>query len=272
MSATARFLDLVGLEHPIVQAPMAGVSTPELAAAVSNAGALGSIGIGASSVSQARQMIEATRARTTKPFNVNVFCHPVARRDAEREAAWLAHLAPLFREFGTEVPDSVNEIYKSYLADEEAFRLLMETRPPVVSFHFGLPEATQLAAFRDTGIKTMATATNPDEAAQIEAAGIDVIVAQGIEAGGHRGMFDTEAHDSALSTAVLVSLLTRQVSRPVLAAGGIMDGRGIRAAFDLGAAGAQLGTAFILCPESAANADYRAALKSARAYDTRMTA
>lgn len=271
MSGTAHFLDLLGLRYPIVQAPMAGVSTPELAAVVSNAGGLGSIGIGASMVSQARQMIEATHALTDRPFNVNVFCHLPAPRDAAREAAWLAHLAPLFAEFGATVPETVREIYKSHLHDEEAFQLLLETRPPVVSFHFGLPDALRLAAFREAGIRTMATATNPDEAAQIEAAGIDVIVAQGIEAGGHRGMFDPEAYDPALSTSVLVSLLTRQATRPVLAAGGIMDGRGIRAALELGAAGAQLGTAFILCPESAANAAYRAAFRSERAYDTRLT-
>ena len=271
MSASARFLERVGLTHPLVQAPMAGVSTPELAAAVSNAGALGSIGIGASSVDQARQMIEATRAATDKPFNVNVFCHPAAPRDAAREAAWLAHLAPLFAAFDTPVPKTLREIYKSHLDDEAAFRLLLETRPSVVSFHFGLPQAKRLEAFRAAGIVTMATATNIDEAARIEAAGIDILIAQGFEAGGHRGMFDTEAHDPALSTSVLVSLLTRRTALPVLAAGGIMDGRSIRAALDLGAAGAQLGTAFILCPESAANAAYRTALRSERAYDTRMT-
>lgn len=271
MSRTVRLTDLLGLKHPIVQAPMAGVSTPELAAAVSNAGGLGSIGIGASTVEQARAMIEGTRARTDRPFNVNVFCHPSARRDAAREAAWLAHLAPLFAEFGAPVPETLNEIYKSHLDDDEALELLLQTRPPVVSFHFGLPRTESLAAFRDAGIKTMACATNPDEAARVEAAGIDVIIAQGIEAGGHRGMFDTEAHDPGLSTSVLVSLLARRTNLPILAAGGIMDGRGIRAALELGAAGAQLGTAFILCPESAANDAYRAALRSDRAYDTRLT-
>lgn len=271
MSRTARFTDLLGLKHPIVQAPMAGVSTPELAAAVSNAGGLGSIGIGASDVSQARRMIEGTRALTDRPFNINVFCHQAARRDPAGEAAWLAHLAPLFAEFGATVPVTLNEIYRSHLDDDEALALLLETRPAVVSFHFGLPRAKSLAAFRDLGIRTMASATTPDEAAKIEAAGIDVVIAQGIEAGGHRGMFDTEAHDPGLSTSVLVSLLARRTSLPVVAAGGIMDGRGIRAALELGAAGAQLGTAFILCPESAANEAYRAALRSDRAYDTRLT-
>lgn len=271
MYRTARLTDLLGLKHPIVQAPMAGVSTPEMAAAVSNAGGLGSIGIGASTVAQARKMIESTRALTDQPFNVNVFCHPTAQRDPEREAAWLAHLAPLFAEFGATVPETLNEIYKSYLDDDEAFELLLEIRPPVVSFHFGLPRAKCLAAFRDAGIRTMACATTPDEAERIEAAGIDIVIAQGIEAGGHRGVFDTEAHDPGLTTSVLVSLLVRRTSLPVVAAGGIMNGQGVRAALEMGAAGAQLGTAFILCPESAANEAYRAALRSDRAYATRLT-
>ena len=271
MTMTTRFFDLVGVTLPIVQAPMAGVSTPELAAAASNAGGLGSIAIGASSVIQASEMIAATRARTDRPFNVNVFCHPAAARDAGAETAWLRHLAPLFAEFGAEPPTALREIYKSYLQDDEAFRLLIEARPSVVSFHFGLPPADQVAAFREAGVVTMATATSPQEAVLVEAAGIDVIVAQGIEAGGHRGMFDTDAPDAGLSASVLVSLIARQAKIPVLAAGGIMDGSGVRAAMALGAAGAQLGTAFVLCPESAAAPAYRAALKSERACDTRLT-
>lgn len=271
MSTTDRFLALVGVDVPIVQAPMAGVSTPELAAAASDAGGLGSIAIGASSASQASEAIAATRALTDRPFNVNVFCHPPAARDAARERDWLRHLSPLFEEFGAQAPTELREIYTSYLQDDEAFRLLIEARPKVVSFHFGLPPADQVAAFREAGVVTMATATNPREATLVEAAGIDVIVAQGVEAGGHRGMFDVEVLDAGLSASVLVSLLARQSKIPVLAAGGIMDGSGVRAAMDLGAAGAQLGTTFVLCPESSANAAYRAALKSERAHDTRLT-
>ena len=271
MSTHMRFTELLGIDHPLVQAPMAGVSTPDLAAAVSNAGALGSIGIGASTVTQAREMIVVTRAKTARPFNVNVFCHPVAVRDTAREAAWLAHLAPLFEEFGGKAPESLREIYRSHLDDEEAYRLLLETKPPVVSFHFGLPPTEWLAAYRAAGIRTMASATTPEEAAKIEAAGVDVIIAQGIEAGGHRGMFDPEAHDTALSTAVLVSLIVSRTSRPVVAAGGIMTAGGVRGMLALGASAVQLGTAFVLCPESAANAAYRAALQSPRAYDTRLT-
>jgi nitronate monooxygenase len=149
--------------------------------------------------------------------------------------------------------------------------MLLALRPPIVSFHFGIPSEDRLAALREAGIRTMATATNPYEAKRIEEAGIDAIVAQGIEAGGHRGSFEPAEHDPGLTTSVLVSLLVRQARIPVIAAGGIMDGRGITAALDLGAAGVQLGTAFVLCPESSADAAYRAVLTSGRAYDTRLT-
>jgi nitronate monooxygenase len=250
---------------------MAGVATPRLAAAVSNAGGLGSLGLGASTVAQARQMIAETRALTPGPFNLNVFCHAPAQRDAAREAAWLGHLAPLFDDAGIPAPSSLDEIYKTFIADDEAFRMLLELRPAAVSFHFGLPDGERIAALHQAGIFTMATATNPREAALIEQAGIGAIVAQGIEAGGHRGMFDPEDTDERLSTSVLVRLLVRQTRLPVIAAGGIMDGAGIKAALDLGAAAAQLGTAFILCPESSANAAYRENLKSGRAAVTRLT-
>jgi nitronate monooxygenase len=272
MSSSQQFLGKLAIQYPIIQAPMAGVSTPELAAAVSNAGGLGSVGIGASTVAQSRQMIEKVQALTDKPFNVNVFCHAPAARDAAREAAWLAHLAPLFAELGSPVPETLGEIYKSFVDDDETYRLLLDLRPAVVSFHFGLPVAERITALRQAGIYTMATATNLQEALKIEEAGIDAIVAQGMEAGGHRGMFDPDAVDERLSTAVLVRLLVKQTRLPVIAAGGIMDGAGIKAALDLGAAGAQLGTAFILCPESAASAAYRENLKSERAAVTKLTA
>lgn len=263
--------ELFQIAVPIIQAPMAGVSTPELAAAVSNAGALGSISIGASSAAQAQRMIEETQALTARPYNVNVFCHQPARRDPVTESAWLAHIAPLFRNLGLEAPTSLNEIYKSFLEGEEIFQLLLAMRPPVISFHFGLPAEDRLTTLRQAGIKMLATATNLPEAKRIEKAGLDAIVAQGIEAGGHRGLFDPERHDTEYSTSVLVRLLVDQVSIPVIAAGGMMDGHGINAALELGASGVQLGTAFILCPESAASAAYRKALKSEKAYSTKMT-
>ena len=271
MSTSRRFLDRLGLQHPIIQAPMAGVSTPRMAAAVSNAGGLGSLAIGAGTVAQARQMIADTRALTDRPFNVNVFCHAPAARDARREAAWLAHLAPLFAELGAPVPVALAEIYHTFLGNEAAFALLLEQRPAVVSFHFGLPARQQIAALRQAGIYTMATATNVHEAALIEEAGVAAIVAQVVEAGGHRGAFDPQAPDERHSTSVLLRLLAGRTTLPLIAAGGIMDGQGIRAALDLGAVAAQLGTAFVLCPESSANAGYRANLQSARAASTRLT-
>ncbi|HDS1367968.1 TPA: nitronate monooxygenase [Stenotrophomonas maltophilia] len=271
MTTSKQFLARLGLRHPIIQAPMAGVATPRLAATVSNAGGLGSLGMGASTVEQARQAIRETRAMTEQPFNVNVFCHAPAHRDPSRERAWLAYLAPLFAEVGMTPPLALDEHFRTFLGDDEAFEMLLEERPSVVSFHFGLPAIDRLQALRDAGIYTMATATNLQDAQRIEQAGVDAIVAQGIEAGGHRGFFDPTAADERLSTSVLVRLLVQRSSLPVVAAGGIMDGQGIKAALSLGAVAAQLGTAFVLCPESAANDSYRASLKSERATATRLT-
>ena len=262
---------LFDLSLPIIQAPMAGVSTPELAAAVCNAGGLGSLGLGACNAAQARSMIEQTQGLTNKPFNVNVFCHASGKRDIRRDKAWLKYLSPFFAELGIPTPKVLNEIYKSFLEDEDLFKTILSLSPAYISFHFGLPSGEQLEAIRQAGITTLATATNLQEAALIEAAGIDIIVAQGVEAGGHRGLFDTEAVDERLSTAVLVRLLVSQTKLPVVAAGGIMDGYAIRAALDLGAVAAQLGTAFILCPESAAHEYYRKDLKSEKAFKTRLT-
>jgi len=271
MSIRHLFTDRLGI-LPIIQAPMAGVATPALAAAVSNAGALGSLGLGTSAPAQARDMIQATRALTQRPFLVNVFCHVPMPRDAAREAAWLRHLAPLFARFGGEPPSSLRETHRSVLGDDETYALLLAEAPAAVSFHFGLPPVERIRALQDAGIVTLATATNMEEAKRIEDAGVDAIVAQGVEAGGHRGAFDLNAPDEGLPAAVLVRQLVKTTRLPVIAAGGVMDGQGIRAMLDLGACAAQLGTAFILCPESAADAAYRANLQSPRAASTRLTA
>ncbi|MFC5698913.1 NAD(P)H-dependent flavin oxidoreductase [Pseudomonas sp. GCM10022186] len=263
---------LLGIEHPIIQAPMVGVSTPALAAAVSNAGALGSIGIGASTPAQARVMLAETRALTDGPFNVNLFCHRPAKADPKREGAWLEHLHPFFAEFGAEPPAAIREIYKSFLDDPDMLQMLLEERPAVVSFHFGLPPGDWIRALKAAGIRLLASATTLEEARLVEAAGVDAIVAQGVEAGGHRGVFEPEKGDAGIGTLALLRLIARHCSLPVIAAGGIMDGQGISAALALGAQGVQLGTAFVPCPESAANAAYRAALKSERAHHTRITA
>lgn len=264
-------VESLGLSIPVVQAPMAGVSTPAMAAAVSNAGGLGSIGIGASGADGARAAIEELRSRTTRAFNVNLFVHEPARADPEREAAWLARLAPLFAEFNAEPPTALRPLFKSLAEDPDKLTMVLELAPPVVSFHFGLPPAQTLATLRERNITMIATATSLAEARAIEAAGLDAIVAQGIEAGGHRGVFDPAAPDEALGTAALTRLLVKETRLPVIAAGGIMDGAGIAAVLGLGAVAAQLGTAFIGCPESSANDAYRAALAGPGAHHTRLT-
>lgn len=265
------FLDRLGLSIPLIQAPMAGVSTPALAAAVSNAGALGSIGVGATDADGARAMVEELRARTDRAFNVNLFVHACATADPAREAAWLDWLAPLFAKFEAEPPTALRTIYKSFADDADMLGMLLDVAPPVVSFHFGLPSAEAIGALRERDIVLIATATSAAEARAIEAAGIDAIVAQGIEAGGHRGVFDPAGPDDALGTIALTRLLASETDLPVIAAGGIMDGAGVAAALDLGAVAAQLGTAFIACPESAADDAYRSALAGPGAYHTVLT-
>ncbi|KIQ02616.1 MULTISPECIES: nitronate monooxygenase [Pseudomonas] len=261
----------LGIEYPIIQAPMAGTATPALAAAVSNAGGLGSISIAAVKADAGRQMIIETRAGTRRPFNVNVFCHRPSVVDRAAEQAWLDHLQPYFAEFDVPTPRAIGDIYSSFQNDDGQLEVLLEERPPIVSFHLGLPAQDRIDALKKAGITLLASATTLEEGYQLEEAGIDVIVAQGIEAGGHRGVFDPLRGDQGIGTLALVRVLVRHLSRPVIAAGGIMDGAGIAAAMTLGACAAQLGTAFILCPESAANDAYRAMLGSVRAQVTQVT-
>ncbi|WP_439135717.1 NAD(P)H-dependent flavin oxidoreductase [Pseudomaricurvus sp.] len=265
------FKDKLGITYPIIQAPMVGVSTPDMAAAVSNAGALGSIGIGASTSEQARSVIQATRALTDAPFNVNVFCHQPASLQPEVEAAWLEHLAPRFAEFDKEPPSRLYEIYASFLQSPDTLAMLIEEKPAVVSFHFGMPPRDVIDALRHAGIITLSCITSVIELQQAESAGVDAVVVQGMEAGGHRGVFDPKNGDDELGTLSLLQQVVRETDLPVIAAGGIMDGQGIHTMMQLGACGVQMGTAFILCPESAANDQYRSNLKSESAYHTRIT-
>jgi len=265
------FIDQFQLTVPLIQAPMAGISTPLLAASVSEAGGLGSIGVGATDAAGARAMIQELRSHTARAFNVNLFVHCRAKADPGREAAWLASLAPVFAEFDAKPPTTLRTIYKSFADDPDMLAMLLEVAPPVVSFHFGLPSADAISALHARGVFLMATATSLEEARAIKAAGIDAIVAQGIEAGGHRGIFDPTSPDDALGTFVLTRLLVRETGLPIIAAGGIMDGAGIAAALNLGAVAAQLGTAFIACPESAADEGYRTALRGPGAYHTTLT-
>ena len=250
---------------------MAGVSSPAMAAAVANAGALGSLGVGATDAAGARRMIRAVRQQSQRSLNVNVFCHQPAAADATVQAAWIEYLRPYFHQFHAEPPTGLREIYRSFAADDAMLAVLLEERPRVVSFHFGLPSAPRLHALREAGIVLLASATNLAEARTAVAAGVQAVVAQGYEAGGHRGTFDPDGHDDRLSTAVLTRLLAQELSVPVIAAGGIMDGSGIAAVLRLGASAAQLGTAFIACQESDADTGYREALASDAAFHTVMT-
>jgi nitronate monooxygenase len=270
-AAASRLLDLLEVDAPVVQAPMAGVSTPEMAAAVSNAGGLGSIGVGATNADGAQKMVAAFRAHSTRSLNVNVFCHAPTKRDASREARWIDQLRPDFTRLGATPPESLKEIYRSFVEDDDMLAMLLAERPKVVSFHFGLPSRRRIQALRDAKIVLLATATSIAEARLLADAGVDAIVAQGYEAGGHRGVFDPDAEDACMGTLPLTRVLARAVEQPIIAAGGIMDGAGIAAALNLGASAAQLGTAFVHCPESNADAGYRAALRSDAAHHTVMT-
>ena len=263
--------DLLNIELPIIQAPMASVSSPQMAAAVCNSGGLGSIGIGATDAAGARAMINAVRARAGGPFNVNVFCHVPAHPDTAVETAWTEYLRPQFARFGAAPPVTLREIYRSFVDGTEVRDLLLTEKPKVVSFHFGLPSPLTISLLRAAGITLLASATNLRDACIAANAGVDAVIAQGYEAGGHRGSFDPHALDDRLGTMALTRVLVRQLKIPVIAAGGIMDGAGIAAVLRLGASAALLGTAFIACDESQADAGYRAALKSDAALHTVMT-
>jgi len=265
-------LQRLGISHAIIQAPMAGTSTPAMAAAVSNAGAFGFLGLGSSNAVSAATQIAETKKLTARPFGVNLFCHQPPAPDPASDKAWIEYLRPEFAKYGATPPAQLTEIYKSFVTDDAMFELVLRERPVVVSYHFGLPPAEKIATFKKAGIVQMATATCLLEARHIQDAGIDAIVAQGYEAGGHRGMFDPAAQDNRLGMFSLVQVLVRAMNIPVIAAGGIMDGAGINAVLKIGAAGAQLGTAFVGCPESAADAGYRKALSSDAAHRTVMTA
>ena len=264
-------LSLLGIHFFVIQAPIAGVSTPRLAAAVSISGGLGSIAVGAGTPAKAAEAIAEVRRLTGRPFNVNLFSHRPAQADPTREAQWLEYLAPHFTALGASPPAQLREIYKSFVDDDPMLEVLLSARPAVVSFHFGLPPSHYIKALKDAGIVLMACATTPDEAAQVEDAGIDLLIAQGAEAGGHRGVFDPVAGDAEIGTFALTRLIASRNRLPVIAAGGIMDGQSIAAAMKLGACAAQLGTAFILCPESAATPHHRALIKNAQASRTAIT-
>lgn len=248
---------LSDLSVPVIQAPMAGIATPLLAAEVSGAGALGTLGLGTSKAADAaRVMAETARLLGSNRYGVNLFWHDSARRDAACEAAWLDYLSPEFARHGATPPAALAEIYPSLRRDRAMLRAVLDARPALVSFHFGLPGAEITAALREAGAILIASATSVQEGQAIRDAGFDAIIAQGYEAGGHRGIFDPDGADEQLSTAALMARLL-PIGLPVVAAGGIMDGVDAARFLRAGAAAVQMGTAFVACPESAANEAYR---------------
>jgi nitronate monooxygenase len=261
---------LLGIELPIVQAPMAGVQGSSLAAAVSNAGGLGSLPCAMLNADAMQNEIAQIKALTQRPYNVNFFCHTPATFDAQKEAIWRQTLAPYFDELsidtGTISPGSGRRPFDADMADA-----LEAIKPPVISFHFGLPSPELMHRLKSWGCKILSTATTLEEALWLEARGVDAIIAQGLEAGGHRGMFLSEDIRTQLGTMALLAQTLKAVRIPVIAAGGISDAQGVAAAIALGAAGVQIGTAYLLCPEATTSTVHRAALKSEAAQVTALT-
>jgi nitronate monooxygenase len=261
---------LLGIELPIIQAPMAGAQGSALAVAVSNAGGLGSLPCAMLGLDAIRNQVAAIRAHTSSPFNVNFFCHTPPAPSAEREAAWRAALAPYYREYGVDAEKIPLGPGRAPFSSEAA-DVLDDFKPAVVSFHFGLPSAHLLTRARAWGARIFASATTVDEARWLEARGVDAIIAQGFEAGGHRGIFLSEDLSTQVGTFALLPQIVREVRVPVIAAGGIADAKGVAAAMALGASGVQIGTAYLLCPEATTSAVHRAALKSEAARHTALT-
>jgi nitronate monooxygenase len=261
---------LLGIELPIIQAPMAGSQRSALAIAVSNAGGLGSLACAALDAEALRSECAAIVRGTTHPWNANFFCHKQPEPDANRERAWRAALAPYYAESGLDagaIPSHPGRLpFSTAVAD-----VLEEFRPPVVSFHFGLPAAPLLERVRGWGAKILSSATTVEEALWLQAHGVDAVIAQGLEAGGHRGIFLSEDLATQAGTFALVPQVAAALRIPVIAAGGIADARGVAAALALGAAGVQVGTAYLLCPEATTSAVHRAALSSAAAGTTALT-
>jgi nitronate monooxygenase len=265
-----RLIDLLKIEHPIVQGPMAGAVDADLAIEVAEAGGLGSLPIALMNEAQMREQIAKFRARTSRPLNVNFFCHKPPVPNNAREHAWRERLKPYYDELGIDpgapIPSSNRTPF-----DANFCAAIEELKPEIVSFHFGLPDLPLLRRVTGAGCLVMSSATTVEEARWLEARGCDAVIAQGNEAGGHRGMFLTDNLATQVGTFALVPQVVDAVTVPVIAAGAITDARGIAAAFALGACGAQIGTAYMFCPEAKILAPHRAALKSARDDGTAVT-
>ncbi|MBS0541629.1 MAG: nitronate monooxygenase, partial [Proteobacteria bacterium] len=265
-----RLLDLFGIDHPILQAPMAGASSTQMAVAVSEAGGLGSIAAAMLTPDTLRQEIQLARQGTGRSFGVNFFVHRAPAADAAREAGWRTRLSAYYKEFGLAADAGANGPVRAPF-DAALCDVIVEYKPRVVSFHFGMPDARLVSRLKTAGIAVISSATTVEEARWLEAHGCDAVIAQGAEAGGHRGMFLVDDVARQAGTMALVPQVVDAVKVPVIAAGGIGDGRGIAAALALGAAAAQIGTAFLLTPEAKTVAMHRAALKQANDNSTTLT-
>ena len=261
---------LLGMEHPLIQAPMAGVQGSALAIAVSQTGALGSLPCAMLTPEALTRELQALQAGTTRPVNLNFFCHTPPEPDATRDAAWRAALAPFYAEAGLDikaVPSGAGRVPFSHAVAE----LIESHCPPVVSFHFGLPAPDLLARVKAWGSKVLASATTVEEALWLEAHGADAVIAQGLEAGGHRGMFLSGDLSTQIGTFALLPQIVAAVKLPVIAAGGIASAAGVRAAMALGASGVQVGTAYLCSFEATTSALHRQALQSPAARHTTLT-
>lgn len=261
---------LLGIDLPIIQAPMAGAQASAMAIAVSNAGGLGSLPCAMLDPAGMRKELRTISNQTNKPVNVNFFCHTPPVVDAARETAWREMLAPFYAEFGIDVATIPSGPGRAAFNDEMA-DVLDEFKPKVVSFHFGLPPDNLLERVRSIGAKILSSATTVDEALWLESQGIDAVIAQGLEAGGHRGIFLSDDLTTQVGTFSLLPQIIHAVKIPVIAAGGIADAKGVRAALSLGAVAAQIGTSYLLCTEATVSAVHRAALKSDAARHTALT-
>ena len=273
MWSDRRLLDLFGIEHPILQAPMGSYTRAGLAAAVSEAGGLGGIGTAGWTRALARTEVLKARQFTNKPLNLNFFTHTVGAFDPAADAAWRAALAGYYREQGLTWQPTTSASHQPF--DADGCELIEELKPQVVSFHIGLPDAALIARIKRSGAKIISSATTTEEACWLEAHGADAIIAQGADAGGHRGVFldgdPVAALPRQIGTMALVPLVVDAVRVPVIAAGGIGDARGIAAALMLGASGVQMGTAFLHCPEAPTDPVHRAALTSSPSDGTVVT-